>query len=422
MVERPGVLIVTEHASARFGGEAALALHYFRVLRQRGFPVWLITHDRTRAELQEVFPGETRILFVRDTWFHKLMWRIGRRLPAQISVFSTGFAQRFSAQLQQRRLIRQLLAKEPIGVIHQPMPVSPKEPSMLYGFGVPVIIGPMNGGMEYPPGLALKHGLAERYFVRFGRWSSALLNWLMPGKRRAATLLVANERTRRALPQGSCADVRLLVENGVDLGLWDAATTDAATSTAGLPTFIFMGRLVGWKAVDLLLQAFQRAVQRQPMRLLIVGDGMERKRLEELAAALGIVATTQESPGVRFMGWLPQRACAQVLRDTDCLVLPSLYECGGAVVLEAMSMGKPVIATAWGGPADYLDASCGVLVTPSSREALIQGFEDAMVQLAASPEKRALLGARGQQKVRDEYDWEIKVDRMVGIYQDVSAA
>jgi glycosyltransferase involved in cell wall biosynthesis len=54
--------------------------------------------------------------------------------------------------------------------------------------------------------------------------------------------------------------------------------------------------------------------------------------------------------------------------------LPSLFECGGAVVLEAMARGCQFVATAWGGPLDYLGDSCGILVQPNSREALIVGF------------------------------------------------
>ena len=95
---------------------------------------------------------------------------------------------------------------------------------------------------------------------------------------------------------------------------------------------------------------------------------------------------------VHFAGWLAQSACAEWLRDADALVLPSLLECGGAVVLEAMSMAKPVIATAWGGPLDYHDASCGVLVIPESREAIIDGFAAAMVALAR-PSRRASASA-----------------------------
>jgi glycosyltransferase involved in cell wall biosynthesis len=55
-------------------------------------------------------------------------------------------------------------------------------------------------------------------------------------------------------------------------------------------------------------------------------------------------------------------------------VLPDLLECGGAVVVGAMAMGFPIIATGWGGPNDYLDQSCPIRVKPDSRESLLAGF------------------------------------------------
>jgi glycosyltransferase involved in cell wall biosynthesis len=120
---------------------------------------------------------------------------------------------------------------------------------------------------------------------------------------------------------------------------------------------------------------------------------------------------------VDFAGWLSQAGCADRLRGADCLVLPSIYECGGAVVLEAMSVGKPVIATDWGGPADYLDPECGILVPPTSRQAFVEGLRDAMVRMARSPQDRERLGAHGIAKVRREYDWDVKVDGMLGFYE-----
>ena len=412
------VLIAAEHASARFGGEAALPLHYFRVLRKRGIPVWLVTHARTRDELAQLYPGDERIFYIEDTAWHRAMWKIGRWLPDQISYFTTGFLSRLSTQLAQRRLIRRLVREEGITVVHQPMPVSPREPSMLYGFGVPVVIGPMNGGMDYPPAFRRHRGGIERLLLGFGRASATLLNALMPGKRRAAILLVANQRTRDALPGGLCNNVIELVENGVDLSLWQSPPETGAAVGGTAMTFVFMGRLVDWKAVDLLLQAFAQARTRAPMRLWILGDGAQRIRLEALAAQLGIVGVAADAVGaVHFAGWLPQSACAQRLRDSDCLVLPSLLECGGAVVLEAMSMGKPVIATAWGGPLDYLDATCGILVPAGNREGLIAGFAAAMVKLAANPAERQGLGAGGRDKAVREFDWDVKADRILGLYE-----
>lgn len=412
------VLIVAEHASARFGGEAALPLHYFRVMRNRGIPVWLVTHARTRDELMQLYPGDARILYIEDSVWHRAMWRIGRLIPDRISYFTTGFLSRLSTQLAQRRLVRRLVREHGITVVHQPMPVSPREPSVLFGFGVPVIIGPMNGGMDYPPAFRRSRGGVERMLLRLGRASSTLMNRWMPGKRRAEVLLVANARTRDALPSGVCTNVVEVVENGVDLSLWQtpADTPDASGQAAA--NFVFMGRLVDWKAVDLLLHAFAQARARAPMRLWILGDGTERARLEALAAELGIAGAAADTIGtVHFAGWLSQAACAQRLREADCLALPSLLECGGAVVLEAMSMGKPVIATAWGGPLDYLDANCGILVPPSGREALIGGLAAAMAQLAANPQQRRAMGLRGREKVVREFDWEVKADRILDLYE-----
>ena len=423
------VLIVAEHASARFGGEAALPLHYFRVLHRRGIPVWLLTHARTREELALLYPGDDRIRYVEDTGFHRLMWRVGQKLPDPISYFTTGFLSRLSTQLAQRGMARRLVREHGITVVHQPMPVSPREPSVLYGFGVPVVIGPMNGGMDYPPAFRRERGSAERALLALARASASALNRLMPGKRRAAALLVANRRTREALPPGVSPNVIEMVENGVDLTLWQTSPRQPPPASDGAGphpaedavAFVFMGRLVGWKAVDLLLRAFARACRQAPMRLLILGDGDERPALERLAAELGVAGDSSPTVGtVGFAGWLAQRDCADRLRDADCLVLPSLLECGGAVVLEAMSMGKPVIATAWGGPLDYLDPSCGVLVAPDSPSVIVEGLARAMIEMAQSPSKRRLMGEQGMAKVRREFDWELKVDRMLNVYRDVS--
>ena len=209
-----------------------------------------------------------------------------------------------------------------------------------------------------------------------------------------------------------------LVENGVDLDVWRSLPSAPSDAPADLTTFVFMGRLVGWKAVDLLLRAFASARGRAPMRLWILGDGEERIHLEGLAGQLGLTPGGSGPGTVEFAGWLEQWACAERLAAADCLVLPSLLECGGAVVLEAMALAKPVIATAWGGPLDYLDASCGILVPPQSREAIIDGFSAAMVELARSPAARARMGAEARAKASREFDWDVKVDRVLAHYRE----
>ena len=415
------VLIVCDQASAKFGGEAILPLHYFRLLRNRGFEVWLVVHSRTRAELAELFPGEQRIRFVEDSRLHTTLWKLGTWLPPMLAYVTTGFISRLFVQREQRRIVRGLVASEGIDLIHQPTPVSPREPSIIFDVGAPVIIGPMNGGMDYPPAFRAEQSAIKKLLFRVGVAQVSWLNRLMPGKRRAAILLVANERTRAALPEGVCERVERLGENGVELDLWSQVPPPPRRSS-GIVTFGFVGRLVKLKAVDILLDAFAIASASAPMRLVVIGDGEERERLHRQAASL-FPSRPSEGAGapVRFTGWVSQSACAAELAEVDGLVMPSLRDCGGAVILEMMSMSKPVIATAWGGALDYLDDACGILVEPTSRTALIEGLAAAMVRLAHAPAERAAMGRAARLKVETHYDWEVKAEDMLDVYRRVLA-
>lgn len=403
----PRVLIVTENASYAFGGEAVLPLHYFRRLYARDVAVWLITNQRNRAELAQVLSAEelSRVSFAPDTWVHRVLERGRKFLPPRLATFLVGWVMHVLGQLAARRIARGLIAQHGIDVVHQPIPVSPRQVSLLHGLGVPVILGPMNGGMSFPPAFRGRERRVERWFNRLGRGCSDLFHVVMPGKRRAELLLVANERTRAALPRGIRGRVELVSENGVDAQRWAPQVRAEESDTCRL---IYVGRLVALKAVDLLLRALAQV--REPVALEIVGDGEERAALEKLVAELRLEAR------VKFAGWLAAEQCAARVVQADVFVLPSLHECGGAAVLEAMAAGLPCIAADWGGPADYLDASCGLLVAPSSAEDYVQGLAAAIGQLARSRELRHRLGIAGRAKVRAQFDWERKIDAMLTLY------
>ena len=188
-----------------------------------------------------------------------------------------------------------MIAREQISVVHQPIPVSPKESSLLYNLGAPVVIGPMNGGMSYPPGFKHSQGKLLSLFMRSGRLVSGFFNWWMPGKLRAEVLLVANQRTQAALPRRARGTVIPLVENGVDLSLW----SPIANKPQGEPTrFVFTGRLVDWKAVDVLLEAFAIVASKSAATLDILGNGPMRGVLEAQSAALNLTGR------VTFHGWV----------------------------------------------------------------------------------------------------------------------
>jgi glycosyltransferase involved in cell wall biosynthesis len=309
-------------------------------------------------------------------------------------------------QYIQRQMLLDLIANEHINVVHQPVPVSPRAPSLICKLGVPVVMGPMNGGMDYPQAFHNVESWFTRASVALGRRGANLVNRIIPGKKLARIVLVANERTRQALPSCVEGEVIEVPENGVDLNLWSAEPHPTATEPS--PRFLFIGRLVDWKRLDLAIRALANVPR---ARLEVIGDGPLRGEWTQLAASLNL------SDRVSFLGWMPQAECAERLRSATALLLPSIYECGGAVVLEAMATGTPVIAIAWGGPADYLDENCGVLVTPTSPEAVVERFSAAMQKLIDDPELGCQLGKAAQQKVEASFDWEQKIDRVLQIYR-----
>jgi glycosyltransferase involved in cell wall biosynthesis len=415
MTTEPRVLIVAEHASARFGGEAVLPLHYYRLLRERGVDVRLIVHERTRDELTELFPEDsTRIRYVADTDVHRALWAVSKRLPRRVGDLSVGVWLRIVTQIVARRLAADWVKQGAVDLIHQPIPVSPKDPSLLFGLGVPVVIGPMNGGMDYPLAFARLETGVERRAVALARRLSSGVHALLRGKRDATTLLVSNERTRRALPEGVRGRVVELVENGVDLRTFDGSLRPRLYEERlpGTLRAIFVGRLVDWKALDVVLEAMKALEAHPHIQLDVLGDGPERGRWEGLSQALGL------ADRVRFHGFVDQSEVPAHLARADVLVLPSVYECGGAVVLEAMAMGVPAIATAWGGPLDYLDDRCGFLIPPTSRGALVNGFTEAMLTLAQDPSLADSLGQTARERVEQHFDWRKKIEIMLGVYRE----
>jgi glycosyltransferase involved in cell wall biosynthesis len=403
------ICIVAENASTRFGGEAILPVHYFRLLRSRGIECWMVVHARTQSEAMELFPNEIdRILFVPDLRAQKLFFFLSRYFPRRLSEATLGLINQLITQFCQRAIVRRLIRDHQIDVIHQPIPVAPRFPSMLFGLSAPVVIGPLNGGMDYPPAFRRSESWISRAALAIVRLLANAGNTLLPGKKHASIVLVANERTRRSLPSGIRGKVIELVENGIDVGIWQSAQ---GTIVNAVPRFVFIGRLVDWKAVDIAIRALQSVSSAE---LDIIGDGPMRDAWRSLAAELGL------KDRVHFSGWLTQSECAYRLQNSVALVLPSLYECGGAVVMEAMAMGKPVIATRWGGPADYLDASCGVLVEPESYAGLVAGFAEAMQRLLDSPSLAKSMGTAGRERAIRDFDWQHKVDKMIGIYRSVA--
>jgi glycosyltransferase involved in cell wall biosynthesis len=396
------VCVVGQHASMKFGGEASFPWFYFKFLRARGLDATMVVHARTRDELKQAFGDDfSRIYFVDDTWADRFFYRLGKFLPGDLDSLTLSVFRHYLVQRRQRKVIRQLIKEDKVNIIHETSPIAPKQISALQGLGAPLVIGPLSGGMEFPPAFRYRQGRSRVWAERLSRSISGICNFLVPGKKRAEALLVANQLTKDALPNGCVGKIHMMPEVSVDLTLWKDEAKPARND--GKIKIIYLGRLVNWKAVDLLIEAFaQVAKQVDNATLEILGDGSDRALLEKQVRDLGDVKAAE---GARRM------------RDADIFVLPSLRECGGVVMLEAMAVGLPVVAANWAGPAVHITDETGIRVSPESHKAYVDGLANAIVKLSQSPELRQKMGQAGKQRVLiGDYDWSQKIDHLIQIF------
>jgi glycosyltransferase involved in cell wall biosynthesis len=401
------ILIVAGNISMRMGGEAVLPYHYVREMKELGVDFHALTHARVRDELrQSELWEEGRFHFVEDAAIEKAVNEAGKRAPQAIRdrIFMSAIAAISGARIA--KAARALAKEKKIDVIHQPTPVSPKFPSFLTNMPAPVIIGPMNGGMTFPPAFAKEYGQGSLAAVALARLFSGAANRLIRGKLTATAILVANARTRAALPSViDPSKVAMLVENGVDLSLWNAPRADKPAD----PVFVFVGRLIWLKGVEFLFEAFERVPANA--RLIIIGDGPERARLEALAQK------SSASGRIEFLGFRPQPEIRDIIARSTALVLPSLHECGGAVILEAFACRTPAVATDWGGPKEYVTPETGFLVPPDGRQSFIGGLAAAMTSLASDRALAARMGEAARAHVAANFSWRAKALRMIEVYR-----
>ncbi len=409
------VIIASENASMRMSGESNLPLFYLKLLRARGAEIWIVCHSRVRNELRELFPNDIdfhRFHFIEDTRLQVLIWKLSHRFPYRIQDLIFGQWIHTITQRTTRKVVKELVKSENIQIVFEPAPISPKGLSFMYDLGVPVVIGPLCGGLEFPPAFRYMDSPVTRLSIKLGRAASGLAHQWAPGKLQAESLIVANDRTAKALPHGYRGQVYKVVESGVDLSICKPIEHQSADPRDPV-RFIFWGRFVDWKGAQFLVQAFKQVSEQSNAVLEMIGDG-------ELMDSIKTQATeTGAGDRINFHGRLSREESIKIIQKCHVFVIPSLRECGGNAILEIMAMGLPIVATNWAGPAQYVEKTCGILVDPTTVDGFINGLADAMLRLEKSPELRQKMGAAGIERVKEEnFDWESKADRILEILHE----
>jgi len=224
-----------------------------------------------------------------------------------------------------------------------------------------------------------------------------------------AVLAITPRLARQLVSEGLEEDRVHVIPPGVNPSLF-AGPHDDPVPGIGRPRVVFVGRLAPQKGVRTLIAA-ARLLKTPGVWVLLVGDGPERSLLEREVIRLGV------GDRVHLLGFVPHEHVPAVLSSADLLVLPSLYEELGTVLLEAMWVGLPIVASRTGGIPDVItDRVHGLLVAPGDPEALARAID----RLLAEPNLARRMGEAARERAKN-YDWEALAERVLNVYRGVIA-
>jgi glycosyltransferase involved in cell wall biosynthesis len=182
------------------------------------------------------------------------------------------------------------------------------------------------------------------------------------------------------------------------------------------PVLIYVGRYTEVKRIPLLIRAYARARERFDTRAPLVILGGHPGEYEGEHPQTVIEQTGAKD--VFLPGWRSHDDLALGLNASDVVVLPSVHEQFGQVLVEGMACGLPVIAVNNHGPATIVDdGETGLLVPPDDEDAMAE----ALVRIVNDPETRSNMGETAYERSRERYSWPALAERVARVYEEVTA-
>lgn len=412
------VLLIAEACNPTFTSVPLVGYNLARALAERGdLEITLVSHVRNQAALEaDPIAGLVTLCFIDNEAIARPLYQIGKLLRGgQGLSWTTGTAMAWPSYMYFEKKIFQKFKGEfdqrKFDIVHRVTPLTPTMGSPLARWiDTPMVLGPLNGGLPWPaqyPELRRQ----EREWLVPVRGLYKHLPFFRSTYKRLAAVISGSRHTETEVPGYFRGKRFHMPENGIDTNRFPIQREWAAPDAKF--RFITVGRLVPYKGTDMVLEAMGGSELLKTCELVVVGDGPQRQALEAQVKALGLESS------VRLVGWKSQMELAEELRQAHVFAFPSLREFGGGVVLEAMACGLPCVIADYGGPAELVDASCGILLPLLPRADLVVQLRSAMESLVRDPDKCKAMSTCGKERVRADFTWSAKASTIRSIYQEV---
>jgi len=312
-----------------------------------------------------------------------------RPIPASGSICRVTISLRLASR------IKEVLAQEKFDIIHLHEPFMPMLCSAVLRFSDTANIGTFHA-CHGSPG------------YNFG-WPISRL--MLNRRRRKLTGKIAVSKPAMDFASNFIPGYYNIIPNGIDLEHFSPDVAPVEQFCDGKINILFVGRLEKRKGLPYLLKAYKQVKQAVPnCRLIVVGPGSRTRKKYERQVRHGSLED------VIFIGYASYNELPRYYKTAHIFCSPATgRESFGIVLLEAMAVGKPVVASNIEGYASVItDGADGLLVPPKDEGALAQ----ALISLATDESYRQQVGAKGILKAR-EYSWEHIAQRVLSYYTRV---
>jgi len=334
-------------------------------------------------------------------------------LPASVTVFQLPAKvriplwDRIEYMVRVRLLFEELRRSHSIDLIHQMNPVFTGISLSMAGSGLPLVLGTFVP--QWPDSIEA-HGPRLPGTVQVRATAKKLICRLQ--QRMASALMLTSPAALHRIPRREEMAAKLFsLQHGIDTDLFSPAPDTApAPSRTASPTILFYANVLARKGVFVLLRAFDQVAQALPRcRLVIAGSGPDLWQVKRDAENM------EASCRIDFLGFVDHSRAPELLRQHDVYCLPSLGEPYGMTILEAMSCGRPVVASNAGGVPYLLPEDGGRLVTVGDAPALAA----ALIEVAGAPELQAAMGKANRKRAEEMFAWPHVAGELEKIYEHV---
>jgi glycosyltransferase involved in cell wall biosynthesis len=365
-VIHPSALLTDHYAH----GDGLLTYRFIYELSLRGYEISVACEA---VELSKPFPDTVRLY------------------PIKLASERFGFVKRVEYAWRMRRLFKRLDSVEHFDIAHQLNPVYAGLSLGLLGISVPIVLGPYVAHWPFRRTSKAKTVVLDA----ISRVQQALADGIIISGEVARTRIVSRHFRRANI---------FTVPYGIDLEMFPDVPISAQD-----PTILYLAGLSARKGILILLEAFETVAARLPnVRLVVAGDGPEREQARAMAQR------SVHRDRIEFCGSIARRDVPATLAQCTVYCSSSFGEPYGMSLIEAMATGRPVVATAAGGPLDLVDPDGGVLVPPGDSTALA----NALVSVLANPETARGMGQHNRRAVA-AYAWPRVIDRLEAVYHTV---